>query len=154
MMRKSPISYLVSAVFVLVAWAFSVLWGASYLGDSVSFQNHTPGDFQWLYRLVMTLLAVQSIVVISIWLAYGARDSTNLELLLAKRKWVGYWLLQAVLSIVGVVVIAILYLGELFEPMHYGVMMLTTALETWIVFWLATVLCSPPNVEFVPWGKR
>jgi hypothetical protein len=153
MLRKTPINHLASAVLVLVVWAFAVLWGAMYLGESVSFQEVTSQDFQWLYRIVATVLAIQAIGVISAWLAYGARHSTSTEMARAKRIWMGYWMLQFALSIIGVVVVGVMYLGELFEPSHYAFMLLTTSLETWVVFWAATVLFSPPIVEFIPWGK-
>lgn len=154
MFRKSPINHLASAVLVLLFWALAILWSATYLGDSVSFQKVTSQDFQWQYRIVMTVLAVQAIALISVWLVYGSRESTSVQLVRAKRMWVAYCLFQLVVSICAVIVIAVLYLGELFEPMHYGVMLLMTSLETWIAFWVATLFFSPPIVEFVPLGKR
>lgn len=153
MLRKSPLNHLAAAVLALLVWTVAVIWGAAYLADAVPFQGVFPEDFQRVYRWVMTALALLAIAQLSYWFAYGARETTATQLPRAKRVWVTTWLVQLLLSAVSVVAIAMIYLGQLFEPAHYAVMFALASLQTWGAFWIATVLMSPRPVQYVPWGK-
>lgn len=153
-MRQGPLNYIVSAAIVLAGWAVGVIWGASYLGDSVSFQAVSPPEFQWAYRLTLSALALQTMGVSAYWLAVGARPRATMEAGRARTRWAALWFLEFGFSIAGVLVIALLYVSELFEPSHYFALFATSALVTWIGFWLSAVLCSPSPVEYIPWGKR
>lgn len=153
MIRKSPLNHIATAVVALLVWVVAVVWGAAYLGDEVPFVDILPTDFQSMYRWIMTALAVLVIAQSSYWYLYGSRESTATDPSGAKRLWVTCWLVQVLLSAVAVVAIAILFLGQLFEPTHYALMYGLAALQTWITFWVATLLMSPRHVQYIPWGK-
>lgn len=152
-MRKSPLNHLATAAVALLVWVIAVIWGAAYLGDNVTFLIAIPSAFQWLYRVVMSVLALAVILQCSYWYAYGARERTATDLPTAKRLWVGAWLAQVGLSGAAVAALWVYFIGEMFEPVHYGLMYGLAALQTWVTFWATTFFLSPRPVQYVPWGK-
>jgi len=152
-MRTSPVNHLATAAIALLTWGVSVVWGAAYLADDVSFQDVFPEDFRRTYWGVMTALLVVVIAQASHWYAYGARSATATALPKAKRRWVTTWMVQFVLAAASVVVIVLLYQGQLFETSHFLLMFGLSSLQTWITFWVGSYLMSPRTVQYIPWGK-
>lgn len=152
-MRSSPLNHLATAAVAFLVWVLAVVWGASYLGDDITFMDVVPAAFQWTYRVIMTALAVVVIAQSSYWYVYGAREGTATDLARARRIWVGALLAQVVLSGAAVAAVSIFYVAELFAPKHYALMYALAALQTWITFWVATFLMSPRPVQYIPWGK-
>lgn len=153
-MRNAPLNYLLAAALGgLVFFLGSVLIG-NHLGNTVALQFLTIPDFLQIYRVVVAVAVALGVVLTFVWLAYGSRPATAGKLAQARHLWV--ILLSVGLVEAGGLLGALMFLlrAEGFTGAQYAVLFVVVSLATYLLFWISSLLVSPPPVKNIPWGSR
>jgi hypothetical protein len=154
MLRQAPLNYLVTLALGGVLWLATALIIGGYLSENVSLAAMSIPEFLTNYRIALGVAAVLGIVTAFFWYGYGSRDAVSSRLARARTTWVYCLLGQLFLAIGIVFTLAMLFLTEGLTALDYTIMFAALSMQTYLFFWIATLLMSPRAVEYIPWGKR
>ncbi len=152
-MNKSPLNYLITIALGAVLWiVFSILLG-SYLSTNPTLSSKDPTQLATELQIIFGVGVLLSIMSANYWYFYGDKESTAGELDSAKKKWIGLFIFQIILSVILIVIIVLMNRTQGIEPKWYGIYFGILAVLTFVLFWLATFLMSPRTVKYIPLGK-
>ena len=152
-MRKKPLNYLLTAALGAVLWVvFAILLG-QYLSSSPTLSTKDPTQLASELQIIFGSGVIISILSAWYWYFYGSQENTAGELNIAKRKWMGLFIFQIILSVILIVVIVIMNRDQGIEPKWHLVYFSISALLTFILFWAATLIMSPNTVRTIPIGQ-
>jgi|GEM_PF-1963133 len=154
MVRTAPINYLLTAAAGGLLWTALAVGLGGYLGDVVPLQERTTEEFLGLYRIVLGVVLVLALANCFYWYFLGSRRQAAVNLRGARRVWMGSLLGQVVLSVVALLTLVLLLQAEGLTLGNFAAIFAALSLLTYVFFWAATLLASPPAVEFIPLGKR
>jgi hypothetical protein len=154
MVRTAPTNYLLTAAAGGLLWTILAVGLGGYLGNVVPLQERTTEEFLALYRIVLGVAVVLSLASCFYWYFLGSRKQAAVNLRGARRAWVGSLLAQVVLAVTGLLALVLLLQAEGLTLGNYAAIFSALSLLTYLFFWGATLVASPPAVEFIPFGKR
>lgn len=152
-MNKSPLNYLITGALGAILWVVFTIVLGSYLTENPSLSSKDPSQLATELQIIFGIGTLLSIVSSYYWYYYGDKESTASELPTAKRKWLGLFVFQIIVSVVLVLVVILLNRTQGIEPKWYAIYFGVLAILTFILFWLSTFLMSPRTVKYIPLGK-
>lgn len=153
-MRKAPINYIATIVFVSLLWIPAAVFIGKYVSENAALARATPEEFGRVYLIVMTIGAAAAVVAASHWYWHGAKDSAAAEPRAARRFW-SIWLFILIIASVGCVAgLIVAFLDESFTAAEYLIMFGCASALTWIPYWLCSMLMSPRGVRPAVYGMR
>lgn len=153
-MRDAPMNYLGAAAVGGLLWVVTGLLVGNYLGNNVSLQVLTTETFVGIYRGVLAAATVVFLLCCYYWFFRGARESASRELPTARRLWVAIFTTLIVLAVATVVGLAYLLRTEGLSAVDYVIVFGVLMVQTFLSFWLCTLLMTPRAWAYVVPGKR
>jgi hypothetical protein len=154
MVRTAPTNYLVTAAAGGLLWAALAVGLGGYLGNVVPLQERTTEEFLSLYRAALGVALVVALANCFYWYFLGSRKQAAVNLHGARRVWLGSLLAQVVFAAGGLLTLVLLLQAEGLTLGNFAAIFAAFSLLTYLFFWAATLVASPPAVEFIPLGKR
>lgn len=153
-MRKSPINYIATIVFISVLWVPAAVFVGRYISENAALAEATPEDFGQTYLVVMSIAAVATIAGASHWYWHGAKDAVAAEPRAARRFWSVWFFILVIASVGCVAGLIVAYIHESFTVTEYLTMFGCASALTWIPYWLCSMLMSPRGVRPAVFGMR
>jgi hypothetical protein len=153
-MRQAPLNYLFTFVLGALLWVGTAVFAGQQLGDAVVLQVLTTSQFVQTYQGVVAGAALAGLLGCAYWYFYGSRSSVAGRLGEARRTWVSLLVGQLVVAAAALVLLVVLFRAESLTPGHFAEMLVLLVLQTAVLFWVCSLVCSPRAVEYIPWGKR
>ena len=146
-MRKSPINYIATIVFISLLWIPAAVFIGKYVSENAALSQATPEEFGRTYLIVMTVGAVAAIAGASHWYWHGSKDAVAAEPRAARRFW-SIWFFILIIASVGCVAgLIVAFINESFTATEYLTMFACASALTWLPYWLCSMLMSPRGVR-------
>jgi hypothetical protein len=152
--RTAPTNYLLTAAAGGLLWAVLAVGLGGHLGNIVPLQERTTEQFLVLYRIALGVAVLVGLANCFYWYFQGSRRQAAVNLRFAQRLWVSSLLAQIVFAVTGLLAVVLLLQAEGLSLGNFAVIFVAFSLLTYVFFWAATLVASPPAVEFIPIGKR
>ncbi|QQR72412.1 MAG: hypothetical protein IPJ17_12915 [Holophagales bacterium] len=153
-MRTSPVNYIVALTLAGVLWAICGVPLGNYLADSISLAQATTVDFVRVFRVTLAIAALVGFAGCAHWFFYGSREKTAGDMPGARRTW-NVWFFVELIACVGAVAGVVLsFADESFIARDYLLLVISSSLLTWVLFWVASLLLSPRGVMYCMLGRR
>lgn len=153
-MRTAPLNYLITLALGGLAWFVAAIVVGNYLGENVSLLDASVEGFLGQYRTLLALAVALALGLCFYWYFYGSRPETAGRLPQAKRRWAALFLTALAAGLALVFALVLLFRAETFTLGQYALFFAAVSLNTYVLFWLSTLLMSPRTVINVPWGRR
>lgn len=153
-MRQAPLNYLVTILAGALLWVVTALVAGQQMGDAVVLQNMTSTQFTQTYQAVVAGAAALGVLGALFWYFYGGRESAAGRLPEARRTWTMLLTGEVVVAVLALLVLVFSFRAESLTAANFVEMLALLLLQTALLFWGATLLCSPRAVEYIPWGRR
>ena len=153
-MRQPPLNYLVTAVAGALLWVLTALFAGQQMGDAVVLQKMTTTQFTQTYQAVVAGAAALGVLGALLWYFYGSREAAAGRLAEARRTWALLLTGEVVVAVIALLVLVFSFRAESLTAANFVEMLLLLLVQTALLFWGATLLCSPRAVEYIPWGRR
>ena len=149
-MRKMPLNYLLTLMSSATLWIVLGIFIGNSIGDSITLATISVESFLNIFRMLLGIIAVLSLVLIFYWFYYGNKASTAGELDRAKKKYIVLFITEIVFAVIMLIVFIILLINEGVESYNYALIFVLGSVLTFILFWVSTLYLSPKNVKFLP----
>ncbi len=153
-MRRAPLNYLVTIVAGALLWVATALFAGQQMGDAVVLQKMTTAQFTQTYEAVVAGAAALGVLGALVWYFYGGREAAAGRLADARRTWTLLLTGEVVVAVLALLVLVFSFRAESLTAANFVEMLALLLLQTALLFWGATFLCSPRAVEYIPWGRR
>jgi hypothetical protein len=153
-MRQPPLNYLVTIVVGALLWVATALFAGQQMGDAVVLQKMTTTQFTQTYQAVVAGAAALGVMGALFWYFYGSREAAAGRLAEARRTWAMLLTGEVVVAVVALLILVFSFRAESLTAANFVEMLVLLLVQTALLFWGATLLCSPRAVEYIPWGRR
>ena len=153
-MRNAPLNYLLAVILGGVFWLAAAMGVGSYLGTNLPLLNATVEEFLGMYRVLVGIGMVVSVALACWWFFLGSRPKASVQLDRARKLWRSLFFLTVALNVLALFGIVIVFRSESFGFVHHATFVGVFALNTWLLFWIATLAGTPRTwMNTVP-GRR
>ena len=153
-MRKNPLNYLISFAITILLWIIIGIFIGDAIGENIILATLPVEDFLNIFRILLGIVAILSLILIFYWFYYGNKTNTAGELDVAKRKYIALFIAQIIFAIAMLITLIIILFGEGVQSSDYVVVLLLASVLTFILFWIITLFFSPKTVKFIPFLSK